>query len=106
MAREIILDRGDGKPWIRREAVFQSVVDGPERGQVKVVDTVEDKRTPPVRIKMPGHPNADAQGFVSFPNVNPIFEMTDLLSASRAYEANLQASRVFRQMVEQALDRR
>jgi flagellar basal-body rod protein FlgC len=55
------------------------------------------------RIYQPGHPDADAEGFVTMPNVRPPMEMVDLITASRAYEANLQALRNFRQMAEQAL---
>jgi flagellar basal-body rod protein FlgC len=47
---------------------------------------------------------ADEHGMVAFPNVSPIFEMVDLLAATRAYEANLQAARVFRGMVDQTLN--
>jgi flagellar basal-body rod protein FlgC len=96
-------NRGDGKPWIRKEAVFQTVLEGEKAGHVQIADVVEDQRTPTVRVRQPGHRDADADGYVTYPNVNPIFEMTDLLSASRSYESNLQASRTYRQMVEQAL---
>ncbi len=96
-------NRGDGKPWIRKEAVFHSVLEGEKAGQVAISDVVEDQRTPTVRVRQPGHPDADKDGYVTYPNVNPIFEMTDLLSASRSYEANMQSSRTFRQMIEQAL---
>lgn len=94
---------GDGTPYVRKEAVFETVLEGESAGRVRVAGVVEDRRTPLVRIRQPGHPDADKDGFVTYPNVNPMFELTDLLSASRAYEANLQTSRTYRQMVEQAL---
>jgi flagellar basal-body rod protein FlgC len=47
---------------------------------------------------------ADKDGMVAFPNVNPIFEMVDLMAATRAYEANLQVARTFRGMVDQTLN--
>ncbi|HYC78705.1 MAG TPA: flagellar basal body rod protein FlgC [Planctomycetota bacterium] len=96
-------NRGDGLPWRRREAVFETVLEGEMAGRVTLAEVQEDFRTPMNRVRDPGHRDADAEGFVTYPNVNPIFEMTDLLAASRAYEANLQTSKTFRQMVEQAL---
>jgi flagellar basal-body rod protein FlgC len=51
----------------------------------------------------PGHPDANAQGFVAMPNVKVPLEMIDLLTASRAYEANLAAMQKFRQICEEAL---
>jgi flagellar basal-body rod protein FlgC len=96
-------NRGDGTAWRRKEAVFETVFEGEKAGQVRLSEIAEDFRTPMPRVKQPGHKDADAEGFVTYPNVNPVFEMTDLLAASRAYEANLQTARTFRQMVEQAL---
>ncbi len=55
------------------------------------------------RIHKPGHPDADADGFVTFPNVSLPNEMVDLITASRSYEANLRALKSFREIVQQAL---
>ncbi len=96
-------NRGDGTPYRRREAVFETVLDGAEKGQVRLRGVVEDVRSPVVRVRQPGHPDADREGFVSYPNVNPVFEMADLLASSRAYEANLKAAQIYKQMVEQTL---
>lgn len=52
----------------------------------------------------PGNPNADAKGIVYYSNVDPIYEMVDMISASRAYEANLNAFNLTKQMVQSALD--
>jgi flagellar basal-body rod protein FlgC len=54
-------------------------------------------------IHDPGHPDADATGHVRMPNVNLSHEMVDLVTAGRAYEANLKSLETFRQMTEQAL---
>jgi flagellar basal-body rod protein FlgC len=54
-------------------------------------------------VYQPGHPDADAEGFVRMPNVQLPIEMVNLLTATRAYEANLRAAQTFRQMNEQAL---
>ena len=51
-------------------------------------------------VYQPGHPDADESGFVRYPNVEVATEMVDLITASRAYEANLQALRAFRDLTE------
>jgi flagellar basal-body rod protein FlgC len=52
----------------------------------------------------PGHPDADGQGYVSMPNVNPVSEMVDLISASRAYEANVTAMQTAKQSFTKTLE--
>ena len=52
----------------------------------------------------PGHPDADAQGYVAMPNVDTVTEMVDLISASRAYEANVTAMQSAKQMFSKTLD--
>ena len=69
---------------------------------VQVVGT-EDDTSALHRVHNPGHPDADADGFVTMPNVDLPVEMVNLITASRAYEANLRALQTFRQMAEQAL---
>ena len=69
---------------------------------VKVMGISSDT-TPGPKIYDPGHPDADETGHVAMPNVNLSREMVDLVTASRAYEANLKAMETFRQMAEQAL---
>jgi flagellar basal-body rod protein FlgC len=70
---------------------------------VRVAGIVEDS-TPPRRIYDPGHPDADAQGYVTMPNVNTVTEMTDLIGASRAYEANVTAMQTAKSMFARTLD--
>jgi flagellar basal-body rod protein FlgC len=91
----------DGQPYRRREVVLQeaqpaggsfgsilaSASASPVNG-VQVAGIVEDPSAPR-RVYDPGHPDADAQGYVTLPNVNPVTEMVDLISASRSYEANV-----------------
>ena len=69
---------------------------------VAVVDVVEDQ-SPPRTVFDPGHPDADAQGRVAYPNVDPISEMVDLMAATRAYEANVQAVNATKRLAEAAL---
>ena len=97
-------NRGDGTPYRRKEAVFETELSGRMNGLVKVTGVIEDEKTPLEKVHLPGHPMADKDGMVAFPNVNPIFEMVDLMSATRAYEANLQVARTFRGMVDQTLN--
>jgi flagellar basal-body rod protein FlgC len=67
-----------------------------------VVDVVEDP-SPPRLVFDPGHPDANAEGYVAFPNVNPILEMVDLQAATRAYEANIQVVTATRRISDAAL---
>lgn len=59
---------------------------------------------PPRPVYDPTHPDADADGYVTYPNVDLVTEMTDLLAASRAYEANLTVINVAKNMAQRALD--
>jgi flagellar basal-body rod protein FlgC len=102
-----------GGPYRRQEVVFATVLGqglaarglgkaGLAPGGVEVVG-IQDDPSPFQRVHNPGHPDADASGFVSMPNVEVPVEMVNLITASRAYEANLRALQTFRQMAEQAL---
>jgi flagellar basal-body rod protein FlgC len=75
--------------------------EGARRG-VSVVDVVDDP-TPLRMVFDPGHPDANPEGYVAYPNVNPVAEMVDLMAATRAYEANVQAVNASRRMAEAAL---
>ena len=70
---------------------------------VQVTGIVNDT-SPGRREYDPGNPNADAQGYVNLPNVNPVTEMVDLIGSSRGYEANVQAEDTAKQMFTHALD--
>jgi flagellar basal-body rod protein FlgC len=67
------------------------------------VDRVVADPSPLPRRYEPGHPDADNQGYVTYPNVNPVFEMTDLLSAVRAYQLNAAAVQAAKSMIQQSL---
>lgn len=71
-------------------------------GGVRVEGVVADDSELPV-VFNPGHPDADADGFVKMPNVKLPLEMVDLMTASRAYDANLKSLTVFKKMAEQTL---
>jgi flagellar basal-body rod protein FlgC len=67
------------------------------------VDLIVADATPLPRRYEPGHPDADAAGYVTYPNVNPVMEMTDLLSAVRAYQLNAAAVQAAKNMLQQSL---
>jgi len=71
-------------------------------GALGRAEIVSDNR-PPVRVHQPGHPDADAEGYVSYPAINVHEEMADLISAGRSYEANLAVIRNGRALALQAL---
>lgn len=70
---------------------------------VRVSGVSDDVTTPFERIRDPGHPDADADGMVTMPNVNTTREMADMITAMRAYEANIGAQDTFVRMAERAL---
>lgn len=93
---------GDGTPYVRKTVVFTekenlsfSETLMTSRGTfgkgVKVSRIVEDTSTPMNEVYDPSHPDADENGYVYYPNVNIVTEMTNLIDASRAYEANVTA---------------
>ena len=101
----------EGGPYRRKQVVFATAFDGALGNAsgsadgmhgVKVLGIQPDSSELP-RLYQPGHPDADGQGYVTMPNVQPATEMVDLITASRAYEANLRVLRLYREMVEQAL---
>jgi flagellar basal-body rod protein FlgC len=101
----------DQQPYRRREIVLESVAgeanavfgaDTPAAG-VRVAAVLEDQS--PFRQRFePSHPDADANGFVSVPNVDVAEEMVDMLGAARAYQANLNAITIIRDTIQRALE--
>ncbi|MCA9061140.1 MAG: flagellar basal body rod protein FlgC [Planctomycetaceae bacterium] len=102
-----------GGPYQRQQVTFAAAmnqfmdvqtgtIDSSSLNGVKVVSVGTDTTEGP-RVYDPGHPHADAEGYVTYPNVNMSHEMVDLMTASRAYEANLKSMETFRQVAEQAL---
>ncbi len=77
--------------------------DRPGRGGVSVAEVVEDD-SPGPRVYDPTHPDADDDGYVEYPNVNLAVEMTNMLSATRSYEANLSVIEAARRMAMKALE--
>jgi len=96
----------DGKVFQRKDVVFGQRLDSAlgdgDLGGVEILDIATDT-SPGRRVYRPGHPDADADGFLEMPNVNSVAEMVDMMSASRAFEANLSAMKASRTMAAKAL---
>ena len=112
----------DGGPYRRKEVVLQQAASGADFGSqlrsamvggggrasstpggVEVAEIAADPN-PPKMVYDPGHPDANAQGYVAMPNVDSVTEMVDLISSSRAYEANVTAMQASKQMFTKTLD--
>lgn len=108
----------EGGPYRRQEVVFSSEAasDGfvsrlssasgaadPPIGGVRVSAVVSDPSSP-LRRYDPGHPDADKNGYVAYPDINPLTEMVDLMGATRAYGLNSSAVQAEKGMVSSALD--
>jgi flagellar basal-body rod protein FlgC len=112
----------NGQPYRRKEVVLQTVQGGgfqsalasaagavpgmgssQQAGGVEVAGIAEDPSAPRM-VYDPGHPDANAQGYVAMPNVNPVTEMTDLISSSRSYEANVTAMQTAKTMFSKTFD--
>jgi flagellar basal-body rod protein FlgC len=98
----------EGGPYRRKQVVFEpmmrQVMGGHTIQGIRSANVVSDHDTPFEQIMDPSHPDADAAGMVSYPNVNTVMEMADLITAMRAYEANLTAQENFIRMAERALE--
>jgi flagellar basal-body rod protein FlgC len=96
----VLREAGGGFANVLGKAIGAS---GDSRRGVEVAEVTTDQAEQR-RVYDPGHPDADAQGYVRLPNVNAVSEMTDLISASRAYEANVTAMQTAKQMFSKTLD--
>lgn len=97
----------EGGPYRRKDVVFSvmPMEQGSDKGLegVKVSDVLEDK-TPPGLIYDPGHPDANADGYVAMPNVSVLEEMTNMMMATRAYEASVSAFNMSKTMLIKSLE--
>jgi flagellar basal-body rod protein FlgC len=92
----------EGGPYRRKDAIFSSELQGQMTG-VRVDGITVDNSAPEKRY-MPGHPDADAAGYVSVPKVNPAEDMVDLISANRSYQANVAAMSAVKDMLQKSID--
>jgi flagellar basal-body rod protein FlgC len=106
----------EGGPYRRKDAIFSSEdvssafgseldaqLGGEQLTGVKVSGISVDN-TPPEKRYLPGHPDADADGYVSMPKVNPAEDMVDLMSANRSYQANVSAMSAVKDMIQKSID--
>lgn len=103
----------EGGPYRRKDVVFASEAQSSpfssvfqtelQANGVGVADVVEDTREPEKRY-LPGHPDADAGGYVAFPRISPAEDMVDLMAASRGYQANVAAMSAVKDMIHRSLD--
>ena len=104
----------EGGPYRRKDGVFAT--DAPESpfasifeaqlgrpDGVRVSEVVVDNRDPERRY-LPGHPDADKDGYVAFPRVNPAEDMVDLMGATRSYQANVAAISAVKDMILRSID--
>ena len=107
----------DGTPYVRKMVTFQQKGNGATfkdtlsraregyvGGGVKVTNVIEDQETEMIKAYDPSHPDADENGYVWYPNVNIVTEMTDLIDASRSFEANATAFNASKSMAQRGLD--
>jgi flagellar basal-body rod protein FlgC len=102
----------EGGPYRRKDAVFSSSsvgsdfaseLDSQLQTGVKVTSISVDQRDPEKQYA-PGHPDADADGYVSVPRLNPAEDMVDLVSANRSYQANVAAMSAVKDMIQKSID--
>lgn len=104
----------EGGPYRRKDVIFQAEpveeFQGMLRGQldvplhrVKVVDVISDTNAPQLVLN-PEHADANPDGYVAMPNIKPMEEMVNMITASRTYEANVTALKATKAMMNQALD--
>src|SRR6202163_2587356 len=105
----------DGGPYRRKDAVFSSAPQGSPfsaefqtqlgyfSNGVEVSDVFVDTRDPEMRYQ-PGHPDADKNGYVAYPRLNPAEDMVDLMAATRGFDANVSAMTAVKDMIQRSID--
>ena len=105
----------EGGPYRRKDVVFQAVpqkksfgdiLEDKMEGNLREVQVarVHSDQGPPRLVYNPRHPDADENGYVAMPNVNPVEEMVNMLNATRSYEANITAINTSKAMAMKALE--
>lgn len=106
----------DGGPYKRMHVIFGAHPMGPHNFQATLaslsdlhtegvrVDGVVEDTTAPIRRFEPGHPDADADGYVSYPAINPVEEMVNLMGAARSYQLNASAVQSTKNMIQASID--
>jgi flagellar basal-body rod protein FlgC len=93
----------EGGPYRRKTVVLQAEAQGSAFARVRVAEVVEDGREPELRF-LPGHPDADANGYVAFPSGSVAEDMVELMNASRSHQANVAAMAAVKDMIQKSID--
>ncbi len=93
----------EGGPYRKKDVVFESYMFDESSVGVNIPKIMEDER-PFKMVYDPSHPDANKDGYVSYPNINTIEETVNLISATRAYEANLTLINSYKEMFMKTLD--
>lgn len=106
----------EGGPYRRKDVVFEAMPDAKNFGEiisstdpaghfqrVQVTDVLSDRKAPLLKYE-PDHPDANPEGYVAYPNINLMEEMTNMIQASRSYEANVTALQASKDMALSALE--
>lgn len=91
-------------PYRRKSLVFGAELDRASGARLVKVERMQTDPSPLRSEFQPGHPAADAAGYVKLPNVNPIIELADMRQANRSYEANIQVIKQTREMISMTID--
>ena len=101
---ESTAQKANGEPYRRRIPTFRAEVDRTLQANVVSLGRVRPDQSEFRSKYEPGHPAADANGYVRYPNVNTLIEITDMREAQRSYEANLNVVGATRRMIQRTLD--
>lgn len=97
----------DGQPYKARQVTFQTVLMGqaesPDAAAGVRVSTISESAAEGRRVHDPKHPAADAEGYVTYSNVNPVEEMVNMISASRSYQNNIEVMNTARSLLMKTL---
>ncbi len=106
----------EGGPYRRKDVVFEAMPDAKSFGEilgvnsprehvqrVQVVDVISDTKAPLLKYE-PDHPDANTEGYVAYPNINQMEEMTNMIQATRSYEANVAALQAAKDMALSSLE--
>jgi flagellar basal-body rod protein FlgC len=100
--KEVVFSASNASPF---QSVFNSVggLSGSPAGSVQLTQVVNDQSAPIMRYE-PGNPDANKDGYVAYPAINPVTEMVDLMDATRAYQLNASAVGAAKQMIQESID--
>ena len=106
----------EGGPYRRKDVVFESMPESRNFGEilganspkadmqrVQVTDVISDTKAPLLKYE-PNHPDANEEGYVAYPNINLMEEMTNMIQATRAYEANVSSIQAAKDMINSSLE--